>query len=86
MSVRIVTYNILVPKLAEEPGHFYACQSKYLDIRYRWPLIQRQLIQEIQHHQKTIICLQEVSRSLLSTLQSFFSSNELYFFRKSLWE
>jgi endonuclease/exonuclease/phosphatase family metal-dependent hydrolase len=72
MSVRIVTYNLLVPIFAEEPGYFIKCRRKYLRTEYRWKLIQSQLEQEIRFHKNTIICLQEVSQTLLPKLKSFF--------------
>jgi len=72
MTVRIVTYNLLVPILAEEPGYYYKCRPEFLRVEYRWKLIQSQLKQEISFHKNTIICLQEVSRTLLPELHSFF--------------
>ena len=80
MSARIVTYNLLVPKLAEEPGYFYQSRPEYLSIQHRWPLIQRQLANEIQTHPNTIICLQEVGRSLLRELHAFFQRMNYTFF------
>ncbi|CAF1054156.1 unnamed protein product [Adineta steineri] len=72
MSIRVVTYNLLVPKLAEQPGFYMKSRPEFLRIEYRWPIIKSQLKQEIQYHQNTIICLQEVSRTLLPTLKAFF--------------
>ncbi|UJR17065.1 hypothetical protein I4U23_003962 [Adineta vaga] len=72
MAVRLVTYNILVPALAEEPGYYIESRPEYLRIDYRWKLIKSQLEKEIRSHKNTIICLQEVSNTLLPTLQSFF--------------
>ena len=80
MAVRVVTYNLLVPKLAEEPGYFSQSRPEYISIQYRWRLIQRQLAKEIQTHPNTIICLQEVSRGLLRELQTFFHRMHYTFF------
>lgn len=72
MSVRIVSYNLLVPKLAEQPGFFYKCNPNYLRWEYRWNLIQFRLKQEILYNRNTIICLQEVSHQTLPQIQLFF--------------
>ena len=72
MALRVVTYNLLVPLLAEEPEYYRQCRPEFLRIGYRWTLIQSQLEQEILSNQNTIICLQEVSRTLLPLLKAFF--------------
>ena len=72
MAVRVVTYNLLVPLLAEEPGYYSKSRPEFLTIDYRWRLIRSQLEQEIRSNQNTIICLQEVCRSLQPILKSFF--------------
>ena len=72
MSVRVISYNLLVPIFAEQPGYYIKCDPRYLQTTYRWSLIQTQLQQEIIHHKNTIVCLQEVSRTLLRELKSFF--------------
>ena len=72
MDVRIVTYNLLVPIFAEQPGYYRHCQPEFLETDYRWKLIQSQLEEEIRSNQNTIICLQEVSRTLIPMLKSFF--------------
>ncbi len=61
MTVRIVSYNLLVPIYADQPEYYTKCQPKYLKTDYRWNLIQVQLEREIVHHENTIICLQELS-------------------------
>ncbi|UJR13844.1 hypothetical protein I4U23_000855 [Adineta vaga] len=80
MSVRIVTYNLLVPIFAEAIGNYVESRPKYLKTEYRWKLIRSLLEQEIHYHQNTIICLQEVSNTLLSTLQTFFHQMNYKFF------
>ncbi|CAF1392700.1 unnamed protein product [Adineta ricciae] len=80
MSVRIVTYNLLLPILAEQPGNYVASRPEYLKTEYRWKLIRSQLEQEIHSYKNTIICLQEVSNTLLSTLQAFFHQMNYKFF------
>jgi mRNA deadenylase 3'-5' endonuclease subunit Ccr4 len=72
MTVRVVSYNILVPKLAEKPGFYYLCDPQYLDMNYRWNLIQSMLKGEILNNKNTIICLQELSRTMLPKLKLFF--------------
>ena len=72
MTVRIVTYNLLVPIYAEEVGYYVKCQPQFLKTAYRWNLIQNQLEQEIVKHKNTIICLQELSLSMLPKLELFF--------------
>ena len=72
MSVRVVSYNILVPKLAEKPGTYYKCDPRFLKANYRWNLLQSMLKNEIISHRNTIICLQELSRTMLPKLKAFF--------------
>jgi endonuclease/exonuclease/phosphatase family metal-dependent hydrolase len=80
MTVRIVTYNILVPIYADEPEHYAKSQPQFLKTDYRWNLIQSQLEQEIVHHENTVICLQEVSLVMLPRLQLFFRRLNYSFF------
>ncbi|CAF2746207.1 unnamed protein product [Rotaria sp. Silwood2] len=80
MIVRVVSYNLLVPILANRPGHYCKCQSEFLETDYRWNLIQSQLEQEITNHENTIICLQELSLSLLPKLELFFRRLNYTFF------
>lgn len=70
MSVRIVSYNLLVPIYAQ-PEHYVKCQSKYLETDYRWKLIENELEREITQHENTIICLQELSITTLPMLELF---------------
>jgi mRNA deadenylase 3'-5' endonuclease subunit Ccr4 len=70
MTVRVVSYNLLVPILADRPEHRSKCQPRFLKTNYRWNLIQSQLEQEIVHHENTVICLQELSL-ILHSLKSF---------------
>ncbi|CAF1049041.1 unnamed protein product [Adineta steineri] len=72
MTVRVVSYNILVPIFAEETDYYTKCQPQHLKTDYRWNLIQSQLKQEIINHGNTIICLQELSLPLLSKFELFF--------------
>ncbi|CAF0946951.1 unnamed protein product [Adineta steineri] len=80
MTVRVVSYNILVPIFAEETDYYTKCQPQYLKTDYRWNLIQSQLEQEIINHENTIICLQELSRPLLSKFELFFRRLNYTFF------
>ncbi|CAF1463305.1 unnamed protein product [Adineta steineri] len=80
MTVRVVTYNILVPILANRPEHYTKCQIEFLQTDYRWKLIQFQLEQEIIHHDNTIICIQELSLPLLPKLELFFRRLNYTFF------
>jgi mRNA deadenylase 3'-5' endonuclease subunit Ccr4 len=72
MTVHVVSYNLLVPKLAEEPGFYYMCDPRFLNSEYRWNLIQSMLKQEIVNNKNTIICLQELSRAMLPKIKLFF--------------
>lgn len=72
MTFRIVSYNILVPVFGENPEGYPKCQPKYLATNYRWNMIQIQLEQEIVQHKNTIICLQELSLTLLGEVELFF--------------
>ena len=72
MTFHIVSYNILVPAYGNQPEYYVKCQPKYLQTDYRWNLIQSQLEQEIVHHENTVICLQELSLTLLPEVELFF--------------
>ena len=72
MAVRVVSYNLLVPMLAEEPGYYFKCHPRFLKKQYRLNLIQHELQQEINRHRNTIVCLQELSRGSLPEMQAFF--------------
>ncbi|CAF1407238.1 unnamed protein product [Adineta steineri] len=72
MTVRIVSYNILVPIYADQPEYFFKCQPEFLKTDYRWNLIESQLEQEIVNHENTIICLQELSLTLFPKFELFF--------------
>jgi len=72
MSIRIVSYNLLVPIYAEQSDYYIKCEPKFLKADYRWNLIQTHLEEEIIHHENTIICLQELSLSMLPKLELFF--------------
>lgn len=80
MTVRVVSYNLLVPMYANRPEHYYKCQIEFLQIEYRWKLIQSQLEQEIIQNENTIICLQELSLTLLPQLELFFRRLNYSFF------
>ncbi|UJR13673.1 hypothetical protein I4U23_000685 [Adineta vaga] len=71
MAVRVVSFNLLVPIYATSESYF-KCQPQFLDTDYRWNLIQNEFIREITHHDNTIICLQEISLTILPKLQLFF--------------
>ena len=72
MFVRIVTYNLLVPIYAEQPSYYLKCQPEFLKTEHRWNVIRAQLEQEIHLHQNTVICLQEVSRTMLPEINALF--------------
>ena len=72
MTLRVVSYNLLVPKLAEEPGYYYMCDPRFLDSTYRWNSIQSMLQQEITNNKNTVICLQELSNTMLPKVKVFF--------------
>jgi mRNA deadenylase 3'-5' endonuclease subunit Ccr4 len=80
MTVRIVSYNLLVPIFADQPESFTKTQRKFLKTNYRWNLIQAQLEQEIIHHENTIICLQELSLCMLPKLELVFRQLNYSFF------
>jgi endonuclease/exonuclease/phosphatase family metal-dependent hydrolase len=80
MTVRIVSYNLLVPIYADRPEYLSKCEPKYLKTDYRWKLIQAHLEQEIVHHENTIICLQEVSLPMLPKLELLFRGLNYSFF------
>ncbi|CAF1100405.1 unnamed protein product [Rotaria sordida] len=80
MTVRVVSYNLLVPILANRPEHYCKCQTQFLETDYRWNLIQSELEQEITNHENTVICLQELSLSWLPKLELFFRRLNYSFF------
>jgi mRNA deadenylase 3'-5' endonuclease subunit Ccr4 len=80
MTVRVVSYNLLVPIYADRPEYYFKCQTQFLKTDYRWNLIQSQLEQEIVHQENTIICLQELSLPMLSKLELFFRRLNYSFF------
>ena len=71
MTFRIVSYNLLVPVLGDQPHYYIKSEPKFLKADYRWNLIQNQLEQEIVQHENTIICLQELSLPILPKLELF---------------
>ncbi|CAM4873462.1 unnamed protein product [Rotaria socialis] len=80
MTIRVVSYNILVPIYANQPEQYFKCQCEFLQTQYRWKLIQSHLKQEIIHHENTIICLQELSLTLLPEVELFFRQLNYTFF------
>ena len=72
MTVRIVSYNLLLP--------IYVEQTEFLKTDYQWKVIQNQLEQEIVHHENTIICVQELSLAMLPKLELFFRRLKYSFF------
>lgn len=80
MTVRIVSYNILVPVYADRPEYYTKCDPKYLKTNHRMNLIINELEQEINHHENTIICLQELSLPVLPELELFFRRMNYSFF------
>lgn len=80
MTIRVVSYNVLVPIFAEQSGYYITSRPEYLETDYRWNLIQSQLEQEIINHKNTIICLQELSLPLLPKFELFFRRLDYTFF------
>ena len=80
MTVRVVSYNLLVPIYATEPGYYFKSEPQFLQTEYRWKLIQSQLEQEIVQNENTVICLQELSLTLLPKLELFFRRLNYSFF------
>ncbi|CAF0985537.1 unnamed protein product [Adineta steineri] len=72
MTVRVVTYNLLVPVYADDPEYYVKCQPPFLKTDYRCNLIQTELEQEINHNENTILCFQELSLTILPRLELFF--------------
>lgn len=72
MTVRIVSYNLLVSLFGDQPEFYIKCQLEFLKINYRWNLIQAEIQREISEHENTIICLQEIDIFLLPKLELFF--------------
>ncbi|CAF3461823.1 unnamed protein product [Rotaria socialis] len=86
MSVHVVSYNLLVPILAEEPGYFYKCHPKYIDRNYRLGFIQSELQREISRHKNAIICLQELCRTTIPLFNEFFRQQNYRLIHKSYGE
>ncbi|UJR20271.1 hypothetical protein I4U23_023402 [Adineta vaga] len=80
MTVRIVSYNILVPKYANRPEYYHKCQPEFLQFNHRWNLIESELKNEIVRYENSIICLQEVSLTILPQLELFFRRMNYSFF------
>ncbi|CAF3468567.1 unnamed protein product [Rotaria socialis] len=80
MTCRIVSYNILAPILANRPEHYFKCQLEYLQIDHQWNLIQSHLEQEIMQNENTIICLQELTLTILPKFELFFRRMNYTFF------
>ena len=80
MTVRIVSYNILVPLYADRPEYYTKCDPKHLKTDYRWNLIEKELEREIIRHENTIICLQELALELIPHVELFFRRMNYSFF------
>lgn len=80
MTVRIVSYNVLVPMLADRPQFYFKCQPQYLQTDYRWNLIQTQIEEQIFCNENTVLCLQELSLSLLAEFELLFRRLNYSFF------
>ena len=72
MTIRVVSYNVLVPIFTSIPYYYHTSERRFLKADYRWNLIRSQLEQEIVNHENTVVCLQELSRSLLPKFEEFF--------------
>jgi endonuclease/exonuclease/phosphatase family metal-dependent hydrolase len=80
MTVRVVSYNLLVPSLADQPKKHFKCPPQFLKTEYRWNLIKSELEQEIRLHENTVICIQELSIIVLPKLELFFRRLNYSFF------
>jgi endonuclease/exonuclease/phosphatase family metal-dependent hydrolase len=80
MTVRVVSFNLLVPIYAGADVYIQ-CQPRFLATNYRWNLIESHLEEEITHHENTIICLQELSLVLLPKLELFFHRHNYILYR-----
>lgn len=69
MSVSIVTYNVLNPKLCTAEW-FPECHPQALLESHRWTLVSQKITEWMSH--KCIICLQEVSREWSDRLMKLF--------------
>ena len=79
MTVRVVSYNLLVQIFAKS-DYYVHTPPEYLQLDYRWNLIQSQLDQEMVHHENTIICLQELCLTFLPRIELFFRQRNYSFF------
>lgn len=75
MTVRVVSFNLLVPVYATSDSYI-RCDPEHLNMNNRWKLIQSQLDWEIRNHANTIICLQELSLVMLQRLDVFFHRHQ----------
>lgn len=80
MTVRVVSYNLLVPLYGDRPDYYVKCRPEFLKTNYRWSLIEPELEKEIHQHANTIICLQEIDISTLPKLELFFRRLNYSFF------
>eukprot|EP01134_Creolimax_fragrantissima_P001361 CFRG1361T1 len=72
----VTSYNILSSHLCE-PSHFRTCDPEHLDYRNRQQIILKKLTPEIE--KKSIICLQEVSRTFAGALHVHFAKHNYHF-------
>ena len=72
MELQIISYNILADYL--NSSDYILVNKKYLDNDYRNKLLLKKLKKVITN--KTIICLQEVGPTQLSSLYTFFTNNK----------
>ncbi|KNC72902.1 hypothetical protein SARC_14539, partial [Sphaeroforma arctica JP610] len=72
----VTSYNILSSHLCE-PSHFQACETEHLNQRNRIKKILAKLTPEIE--KKSIICLQEVSRTYAGDLHVYFAERGYHF-------
>lgn len=68
---RVVTYNVLAPKLAS-PSHFRHCKHHNLDADVRLARVLRKLEDAVAA--RSVICLQEVALSWSGALHTFFAT------------
>lgn len=80
MTLRIVTYNLLVPAYAELPDNYFKSKPEVLKTAYRLNLIQKEFEREINQYENTIICVQELSLTMLPALELFFRRVNYTFF------
>jgi mRNA deadenylase 3'-5' endonuclease subunit Ccr4 len=76
LQVRVASYNVLSSHLAD-PNHFSTLNPDHLKANNRLPAVLQKIDEEI--HQKSIICLQEVSYDWAGSLHTHFANQGYHF-------